>query len=116
MASGGASPSQIIREMHGENEGCICNKSCDNTYRFNTFGEGSTELSVRHGNRCDIYANFFIGCEGIRFFGHDHRIYSDYFPPAIRPSKLATAMALFRRRSSLPTTSPWASKSSLTRS
>jgi len=63
----------------GENEGCICNKSSDNIYRFNTFGEGSTEFSLRHGNRCEVYANFFIGSQGIRFFGHDHKIYSNYF-------------------------------------
>ncbi len=63
----------------GENEGCICNKSSDNIYRFNTFGEGSTEVSIRHGNRCQVYANFFIGSQGIRFFGHDHKIYSNYF-------------------------------------
>ncbi len=63
----------------GENEGCICNKSSDNTYRFNTFGVGSTELSIRHGNRCQIYSNFFIGCQGIRLFGHDHKVFCNYF-------------------------------------
>ena len=64
----------------GENEGAICNKSCDNTYRFNTFAEGCTELSLRHGNRCQVYGNFFIGTTGgLRFFGDDHKIYSNYF-------------------------------------
>jgi poly(beta-D-mannuronate) lyase len=64
----------------GENEGAICNKSCDNTYRFNTFGADCTELSLRHGNRCLVYGNFFIGTHGgLRFFGDDHRIYSNYF-------------------------------------
>jgi hypothetical protein len=65
----------------GENEGAICNKSCDNTYRFNTFGENCTELSLRHGNRCLVYGNFFIGTRqgGLRFFGDDHRVYSNYF-------------------------------------
>ena len=70
---------QPVRPLRRQNKGCICNKSSDNTYRFNTFGEGSTELSIRHGNRCQIYANFFVGCQGIRFFGHDHRIYDNYF-------------------------------------
>ncbi len=80
MASGwSVTEYNLFVKCAGENEGCICNKSSDNTYRFNTFGEGSTELSIRHGNRCQIYANFFIGCEGIRFFGHDHRIYDNYF-------------------------------------
>ena len=63
----------------GENEGCVCNKSCENTYRFNTFGEGGTELSLRHGNRCQVYGNFFLGTNGIRFCGDDHRIFSNYF-------------------------------------
>jgi poly(beta-D-mannuronate) lyase len=64
----------------GENEGAVCNKSCDNTYRFNTFGEGCTELSLRHGNRCLVYGNFFIGTHGgLRFYGDDHKIFSNYF-------------------------------------
>ena len=65
--------------MRRRERGRICNKSCDNIYRFNTFAAGTRELSVRHGNRCQVYGNFFIGSEGIRFFGHDHRIYSNYF-------------------------------------
>lgn len=63
----------------GENEGCVCNKSCDNIYRFNTFGEGGTELSLRHGNRCEVYCNFFLGTNGLRFCGDDHHIFSNYF-------------------------------------
>jgi hypothetical protein len=69
----------LFTKCAGENEGCICNKSSDNIYRFNTFGEGSTELSIRHGNRCEVYANFFLGSQGIRIFGHDHKVYSNYF-------------------------------------
>jgi hypothetical protein len=78
------SPSHTLVEFNlfvqtrGENEN-ICNKSCDNIYRFNTFGEGCSELSLRHGNRCQVYGNFFIGSEGIRFYGHNHKIYSNYF-------------------------------------
>src|SRR3954470_7684109 len=72
----------------GENEGAICNKSCDNTYRFNTFGHDCTELSLRHGNRCLVYGNFFIGTHGgLRIFGDDHRIFCNYFEhnhPAIQ--------------------------------
>lgn len=64
----------------GENEGAICNKSSDNTYRFNTIGEGCTELSLRHGNQCLVYGNFFIGTRGgLRFFGDDHKIFSNCF-------------------------------------
>ncbi|MDP4273403.1 MAG: polysaccharide lyase 6 family protein [Bacteroidota bacterium] len=63
----------------GENEGCICHKSCRNIIRFNTFGEGSEELSLRHGNKSEVYGNFFIGCTGLRFSGDDHKIYCNFF-------------------------------------
>ncbi|MCX6220635.1 MAG: polysaccharide lyase 6 family protein [Bacteroidia bacterium] len=68
----------LFSQTRGENEN-ICNKSCDNIYRYNTFGEGVSELSLRHGNRCQVYGNYFIGSEGIRFYGHNHKIFSNYF-------------------------------------
>lgn len=68
----------LFSQTRGENEN-ICNKSCDNIYRYNTFGEGVSELSLRHGNRCQVYGNFFIGSEGIRFYGDNHKIYNNYF-------------------------------------
>jgi poly(beta-D-mannuronate) lyase len=63
----------------GENEGAICAKACRNIIRFNTFGEGSEELSLRHGNRSEVYGNFFLGSTGLRFSGDDHKIYANYF-------------------------------------
>ncbi|MEX2138892.1 MAG: polysaccharide lyase 6 family protein [Pirellulales bacterium] len=69
----------LFVRTHGENEGAICNKATENIYRFNTFGEDSSELSLRHGKRCLVYGNFFLGGNGLRFFSHDHRIYSNYF-------------------------------------
>lgn len=70
----------LFSKTCGENEGAICNKSSDNIYRFNTFGPGCTELSLRHGNRCQVYANFFIGTRGgLRIYGDDHKIFSNYF-------------------------------------
>jgi poly(beta-D-mannuronate) lyase len=63
----------------GENEGAICAKACNNIIRFNTFGEGSDELSLRHGNHSQVYGNFFIGSTGLRFSGDDHKIFSNYF-------------------------------------
>jgi poly(beta-D-mannuronate) lyase len=62
----------------GENEGAICNKSSDNIYRFNTIVD-STELSLRHGHRIQVYGNFLLNSSGLRFFAHDHQIYSNYF-------------------------------------
>jgi len=75
--------SNLFLHCHGENEN-ICNKSCENTYRFNTFGEGCSELSLRHGNRNIVYANFFLGSEGVRIFGRDDKIYSNYFEKCAR--------------------------------
>jgi poly(beta-D-mannuronate) lyase len=69
----------LFERTEGENEGGVCNKASDNIYRFNTFGARSSELSLRHGKRCLVYANFFLGGNGLRFFSHDHRIYSNYF-------------------------------------
>jgi poly(beta-D-mannuronate) lyase len=69
----------LFVRTEGENEGAICNKASDNIYRFNTLGEDSTELSLRHGKRCLVYGNFFVGGNGLRFFSHDHRIYGNYF-------------------------------------
>lgn len=68
----------LFIQCRGENEN-IANKSSDNTYRYNTFGTGCTELSLRHGNRMQVYGNFFIGCTGLRFSADDHKIYSNYF-------------------------------------
>jgi hypothetical protein len=70
--------SNLFLNCRGENEN-ICNKSCENVYRFNTFGTNCTELSLRHGDRNIVYGNFFIGCDGLRVFGKDDKIFSNYF-------------------------------------
>ena len=62
----------------GENEGAICSKTTDAIYRYNTIID-STELSLRHGHRAQVYGNFMINSSGLRFFAHDHWIYSNYF-------------------------------------
>jgi poly(beta-D-mannuronate) lyase len=69
----------LFERTQGENEGAICNKASDNVYRFNTLGEQSSELSLRHGKRCLVHGNFFLGGNGLRFFSHDHRIYCNAF-------------------------------------
>jgi len=69
----------LFERTEGENEGAICHKSCNNIIRFNTFGERSEELSLRHGNNSQVYGNFFINTTGLRFSGDDHLIYRNYF-------------------------------------
>ncbi|MCX6321108.1 MAG: polysaccharide lyase 6 family protein [Bacteroidia bacterium] len=69
----------LFIKTEGENEGAICHKSCNNIIRFNTFGERSEEMSLRHGNKSQVYGNFFLNTTGLRFSGDDHLIYNNYF-------------------------------------
>lgn len=68
----------LFVKCNGENE-TISNKSGANVYRYNTFRDSVGELTLRHGNRCVVYGNFFFNTHGLRFFGDDHHIYSNYF-------------------------------------
>jgi hypothetical protein len=62
----------------GENE-LISNKSCANTYRFNTFIDSpGTQLTLRHGNDCQVYGNYLRHTAGIRIFGDRHQVFSNY--------------------------------------
>lgn len=61
----------------------ISSKSCDNIYRGNTFFECAGTLTLRHGNRCRVERNFFLGHHkkgggGIRVIGEDHTILNNY--------------------------------------
>lgn len=62
----------------GENE-LISNKSCGNTYRYNTLLESpGAQLTLRHGNDCVVYGNIFRGTDGLRIFGDRQRVFSNY--------------------------------------
>lgn len=72
----------VFEQCDGETE-CISNKSCDNIYRGNTFREVQGTLTLRHGNRCLVERNVFLGNKrnqtgGIRVIGEDHRILNNY--------------------------------------
>jgi hypothetical protein len=76
----------LFVRCNGENE-IISNKSGANVYRFNTIRDSTGELTLRHGNGCTVHSNFFINSHGLRFFGDDHKIFSNYFErcdPAIQ--------------------------------
>lgn len=63
----------------GENE-LISNKSSGNTYRYNTILDSpGTQLTLRHGNDCLVYGNYFRNTEGLRIFGDRHLVFSNYF-------------------------------------
>jgi poly(beta-D-mannuronate) lyase len=73
----------LFEECNGEIE-IISNKSCGNVYRYNTFLRCEGALTLRHGNRCTVAGNFFLGhgrrrAGGVRIIGEDHRVYNNYF-------------------------------------
>ena len=61
----------------------ISNKSGENKYYNNTFRNYQGTLTLRHGDNCDAYNNFFfaennIFSGGIRVIGEGHRVYNNY--------------------------------------
>jgi poly(beta-D-mannuronate) lyase len=73
----------LFEACDGEIE-IISNKSCENVYRYNTFRECQGALTLRHGDRCTVAGNFFLGhgrrsTGGVRIIGEDHKVYNNYF-------------------------------------
>ncbi|QDO93977.1 T9SS type A sorting domain-containing protein [Formosa sediminum] len=61
----------------------ISNKSGKNKYYNNTFEDYQGALTLRHGNGCEVYNNFFFANKnvfsgGIRVMGENHNIYNNY--------------------------------------
>jgi len=72
----------LFEHCDGELE-IISSKSCENIYRANTFLDCAGMLTLRHGNRCVVEGNFFLGHHtkgsgGIRIIGDDHVIINNY--------------------------------------
>ena len=62
----------------------ISNKSCDNRYKLNTFVGCGGALTLRHGNRCHVTHNLFLGdgvqgTGGVRVIGEGHLIGGNLF-------------------------------------
>jgi len=72
----------LFESCDGEIE-IISNKSRFNVYRYNTFRDNEGTLTLRHGNDCDVYGNFFFGgtkrSGGVRIIGERHNVYNNYF-------------------------------------
>ncbi|TRX72641.1 polysaccharide lyase 6 family protein [Carboxylicivirga sp. M1479] len=72
----------LFEACDGEIE-IISNKSCFNTYRYNTFRNNDGCLTLRHGNDCEVYGNYFVGenksSGGVRIIGERHKVYNNYF-------------------------------------
>ncbi|NUP99062.1 MAG: hypothetical protein HUU35_04305, partial [Armatimonadetes bacterium] len=71
-------------------EGCngeveiISSKSCGNLYRANTFYRCEGALTLRHGNRCRVEGNAFLGdgaryTGGVRVIGEDQVVVNNLF-------------------------------------
>ncbi|MGB2866849.1 MAG: chondroitinase-B domain-containing protein [Bacteroidota bacterium] len=72
----------LFERCDGEIE-IISNKSCENVYRYNVFLDNKATLTLRHGNRCSVYGNFFFAHRlsssgGIRIIGEDHKVFNNY--------------------------------------
>ena len=72
----------LFDRCNGEIE-IISNKSCGNVYRYNVFLECKGTLTLRHGNRCSVYGNYFVAHRlsstgGVRIIGEDHRVFNNY--------------------------------------
>jgi poly(beta-D-mannuronate) lyase len=72
----------LFEQCDGELE-IISNKSCENTYRNNTFLDCAGMFTLRHGNRCVVDANVIMahgkkGSGGIRVIGEDHKVTNNY--------------------------------------
>jgi hypothetical protein len=69
----------LFVRCRGENE-LISNKASGITYRYNTFLESAgAQLTLRHGNDCLAYGNYFRGTDGLRVYGDRNLIFSNYF-------------------------------------
>jgi poly(beta-D-mannuronate) lyase len=76
----------LFEDCAGENE-MISVKASAVTLRYNTIRNCPAQFTLRHGNKCQVYGNYFYNTPGLRFFGDDHVIYSNYFEncnPAIQ--------------------------------
>jgi poly(beta-D-mannuronate) lyase len=68
----------LFEDCAGENE-LISVKASDVTLRFNTIRNCPAQFTLRHGNKSSVYGNYFIHTPGLRIFGDDHTVYSNYF-------------------------------------
>ncbi len=73
----------------------ISSKSCENIYRRNVFDRCAGSLTLRHGHRCLVEKNLFLGrgkpnTGGVRVIGKDHVVRNNYFEGLRGTSSRAT--------------------------
>lgn len=68
----------LFEDCEGENE-LISVKASRVTLRYNTIRNCKAQFTLRHGNFCEVYGNYFINTPGLRIFGDDHIVHSNHF-------------------------------------
>ena len=68
----------LFEKCAGENE-LISIKASAVIVRYNTIRDCPAQFTLRHGNHCEVYGNYFINTPGLRIFGDDHVIHSNHF-------------------------------------
>jgi poly(beta-D-mannuronate) lyase len=68
----------LFEDCNGENE-MISVKASGVVLRYNTIRNCPAQFTLRHGNFCEVYSNYFFNTPGLRIFGDDHLIHSNYF-------------------------------------
>jgi poly(beta-D-mannuronate) lyase len=68
----------LFEDCAGENE-LISVKTSAVILRYNTIRNCPAQFTLRHGNKCQVYGNYFFNTPGLRIFGDDHLVYSNYF-------------------------------------
>lgn len=61
----------------------ISNKSGSNKYYNNTFRDYAGTLTLRHGDNCEVYGNYFFAEKntfsgGVRVIGEGHKVFNNY--------------------------------------
>ena len=74
--------SNYFDRCNGEHE-IISNKSCQNTFKYNTFFECTGTLTMRHGNETFVDGNVFIGngkpsTGGVRVINESQTVINNY--------------------------------------
>ncbi|MEO8405289.1 MAG: polysaccharide lyase 6 family protein [Chitinophagaceae bacterium] len=68
----------LFEKCAGENE-LISIKASAVIIRYNTIRDCPAQFTLRHGNFNQVYGNYFTNTPGLRIFGDDHLIFSNYF-------------------------------------
>ncbi|MES2418830.1 MAG: polysaccharide lyase 6 family protein [Bacteroidota bacterium] len=68
----------LFEQCEGENE-LISVKVGGVILRYNTINDCRAQFTLRHGNKNLVYGNYFKNTPGLRIFGDDHQIFSNYF-------------------------------------